>query len=133
MALCASAILVGLALAAAGSAATSCWQQVLDEWSAGHIKAHPLACYEQAIDNAPADITMYSSFPDDVQTAIQSAVATRARRSSTHGRALAAVRDVPVAGNSIGVPLAIEGFGAVLLAGCVLFGTQAVLRRRTAP
>jgi hypothetical protein len=54
----------------------SCAQQVIDDWADGRIdKKYPAHCYREALKLAPADIAEYSSFPSDVERALQAALA----------------------------------------------------------
>jgi hypothetical protein len=73
------AIIVGLAVlavAAPASAATPCWEELIDDWWDGRIdNVYAIPCYQKAIDNAPEDARLYSSLPDDIAAARQLALA----------------------------------------------------------
>jgi hypothetical protein len=64
------------ALLAAGSAhaRSSCWEQVISDWSAhNRIKGNYSAgCYRQALNRLPEDLRTYSSAPEDIRQALQS-------------------------------------------------------------
>lgn len=64
------------ALFAAGSAhaRSSCWEQVISDWSAhNRIKGNYSAgCYRQALNRLPEDLRTYSSAPEDIRQALQS-------------------------------------------------------------
>jgi cobalamin biosynthesis Mg chelatase CobN len=58
------------------SAAAPCWKRLLNDWYDGHIdKVYPIACYHQAIAHLPTDVQVYSSARDDIQRALQRAIA----------------------------------------------------------
>jgi hypothetical protein len=64
------------ALFAAGTAhaRSSCWEQVISDWSAhNRIKGNYSAgCYRQALSRLPEDLRTYSSAPEDIRQALQS-------------------------------------------------------------
>src|SRR5262249_57091255 len=63
-------------------AATPCWKLLLNDWYDGHISnVYPIHCYHQAIAHLPTDIKVYSSAADDINRALQAAIA---RRKKTH-------------------------------------------------
>ena len=63
------------ALFAAGSAhaRSSCWEQVISDWSAhNQIKgSYSAGCYRQALSRLPEDLRTYSSAPEDIRQALQ--------------------------------------------------------------
>jgi hypothetical protein len=76
------AALVSAALLAAfthvqpAAAATPCWKTLLNDWYDGRIdRTYPKHCYTQALHHLPADVSTYSSARDDINRALQSAVA----------------------------------------------------------
>lgn len=79
-----------LALAGPAAAAKPCWKRLIDDWYDGRIdKVYPATCYRQAIKNAGEDVQTYSSLPDDLRRALQSAIRTQAGRvvpSGSQGR-----------------------------------------------
>ncbi|HWB23743.1 MAG TPA: hypothetical protein VG652_12760 [Gaiellaceae bacterium] len=61
---------------ARAAAPTPCWQQVMNQWYQGEIKSiFPLDCYHEAIKHLPTDIQVYSSARDDINKALQAAIA----------------------------------------------------------
>jgi hypothetical protein len=71
-----AALLAGLLLAvllpAGASAATPCWEQVLNDWSNGRaIGTYPIHCYKEALRNMGEDVRDYSSATDDINAALQ--------------------------------------------------------------
>jgi cobalamin biosynthesis Mg chelatase CobN len=64
-------------------AATPCWKLLLNDWYDGTIsKTYPIHCYHQAIAHLPTDIKVYSSAADDINRALQAAIA-RQRQATT--------------------------------------------------
>jgi cobalamin biosynthesis Mg chelatase CobN len=63
-------------------AATPCWKLLLNDWYDGTISnIYPIPCYHQAIAHLPTDIKVYSSAADDINRALQAAIA---RQKQTH-------------------------------------------------
>jgi hypothetical protein len=77
-------IALATALSACGSssAATPCWKQVLNDWTATqHVKTtYPIACYDQAMKNMGPDLRYYSDAPDAILTAKREAQSKKVRR-----------------------------------------------------
>jgi hypothetical protein len=80
--LIARSLLLTLALVAAfahpapAAAATPCWKALLNDWYDGRIdKTYAVHCYNDALKHLPADVQTYSSAHDDIQRALQSAIA----------------------------------------------------------
>jgi hypothetical protein len=79
--------LVAVALLAAvaqhpapAAAATPCWKALLNDWYDGRIdKTYAVHCYNDALKHLPADVQTYSSAHDDIQRALQSAIAKERR------------------------------------------------------
>ena len=72
---CAAAMLLPLS-AGARTTATPCWKTLLNEWYGGRIAhIYPIPCYQQAINHLPTDIQVYSSAREDIQRALQVAIA----------------------------------------------------------
>jgi cobalamin biosynthesis Mg chelatase CobN len=68
--------------AAPAPAATPCWKLLLNDWYDGTISnVYPIPCYHQAIAHLPTDIKVYSSAADDINRALQAAIA---RQKHTH-------------------------------------------------
>jgi Alphavirus glycoprotein J len=63
-------------------AAAPCWKLLLNDWYDGTISnVYPIPCYHQAIAHLPTDIKVYSSAADDINRALQAAIA---RQKKTH-------------------------------------------------
>ena len=72
------ACVVFVAFSGTASAASPCWKRLLNDWYDGHIdKVYPIPCYHQAIAHLPADVQVYSSARDDIQRALQRAIADK--------------------------------------------------------
>ena len=65
-----------LALPGQASAATPCWERVINDWlKDGRIDGtYSVKCYQQALKNAPEDLRDYSNVTDVIQAAMQDAV-----------------------------------------------------------
>lgn len=81
--------LVALACAVAApahAASTPCWKKVFNEWSrTNKISAtYPLHCYHEALAHLKdfPDADIYSSFADDVHSALAAAVARRSHKQT---------------------------------------------------
>ena len=60
-----------LGTAAPAAAATPCWKALINDWYDGKIDhVYPRACYTQAINHLPRDVTTYSSAKDDIERAL---------------------------------------------------------------
>jgi len=73
------ALFVALTVATAAGAATPCWKTVIADWAAdssidGHYSA---SCLQQAMQNAPTDLQIYSTIEQDLQTALRTRSARR--------------------------------------------------------
>ena len=78
------ALLLALALmvgAKPAAAKTPCWKQVVQDWfeDARIDRTYPRHCYSDALKNVPNDVKDYSSFEEDIKSALQRA--SRANRS----------------------------------------------------
>ena len=80
MALASCALLGALARAEPAAAATPCWKALLNDWYDGRIdRTYERHCYRDALKHLPDDVRTYSSARDDIQRALQSAVAKERR------------------------------------------------------
>jgi hypothetical protein len=82
------ALLLALALligAKPAAAKTPCWKQVVQDWfdDARIDNTYPRHCYSEALNNVPNDVKDYSSFEEDIKSALQRA--SRARSLSGNG------------------------------------------------
>ena len=66
-------LLVGAPTAAAKE---GCWLDVVNDWyDNGRVdKTYALSCYQEAMDNLPDDVEIYSSAKEDISRALQQAV-----------------------------------------------------------
>ena len=71
-----TALTAALSACGASAAATPCWKQVLNDWTATQkVKTtYPIACYDQAIKNMGPDLRYYSDAPDAIMAAKQAAL-----------------------------------------------------------
>lgn len=65
-------------LAAPGAAKEPCWKTLIDDWYDGRIdNVYPVGCYRAALENMPEDVAQYSSLGDDINRALQAAIAAQ--------------------------------------------------------
>ena len=82
IALVAAALLVASLVAVARPAAASvpCWKSILNEWYGGRIDhTYAIHCYTEALKHLPPDVAIYSSAHDDIERALQSAIAVETK------------------------------------------------------
>lgn len=70
------ALLLALALmvgAKPAAAKTPCWKQVVQDWFEDSTidRTYPRHCYSDALNNVPNDVKDYSSFEEDIRSALQ--------------------------------------------------------------
>jgi hypothetical protein len=81
-ALIAGALLMATVRPAA--AATPCWKALLNDWYDGRIdNTYALHCYTDALKHLPPDVQTYSSAHDDIERALQSAIARLGKKKVT--------------------------------------------------
>lgn len=126
--LLAALVFAGGALPATASAAVPCWKSVIADWSSdGSIDgSYPSACYRQAMQNAPADLRIYSTLEDDLQSALQQ----RSSRQLAGVHATVATLDSSPGASSLAFLVALVAGLAVLLAACAV--AAAFVRRHAA-
>jgi hypothetical protein len=94
-ALVAAALVAALARPAASVAAAPCWKTLLNDWYDGRIDhTYPIQCYRDALKHLPADVQTYSSAHDDIERALQSAIAAQKK----NGSAVSPTTPVPPSG-----------------------------------
>jgi hypothetical protein len=72
--------------ARAASAGTPCWKVLLNDWYDGRIDgSYPRHCYNDALHHLPADVSTYSSAREDIQRALQSAIAKQKKAGNEGG------------------------------------------------
>ena len=76
-----------LALPGQASAATPCWERVINDWlKDGRIDGtYSVTCYQQALKNAPEDLRDYSNVTDVIQAAMQNAIGSPSKTGSGSG------------------------------------------------
>ncbi len=127
--------LATLSTAPPARAGVSCWRAVVKEWAAGRVRqTHPLACYREAIANAPADLRLYSSFEDELQRIVQSRVLAPRKQGERGLSGLTAVQKRAAPAEAPQEPT-LAGLGiwigaAATLASLILFALM-VSRRRS--
>ena len=85
------ALLLALALmvgAKPAAAKTPCWKQVVQDWFEDSTidRTYPRHCYSDALKNVPNDVKDYSSFEEDIRSALQRV--SRARTLANSGGGL---------------------------------------------
>jgi hypothetical protein len=119
------------------TAAVSCRQQVIADWSDnGRVnRVYPLDCYQQAIEAMAPDIRDYTDAQETIELALTLAVRKKTgAKPASQSRSLAAARPVDTSG-SAPVPLPLIALGvlgaAALTAGGLTYtGRRAMLGRR---
>jgi hypothetical protein len=72
--------------ARAASTGTPCWKVLLNDWYDGRIDgSYQRHCYTDALKHLPADVSTYSSAHDDIQRALQAAIAKQRAAGQTVG------------------------------------------------
>ena len=84
------ALLLALALmvgAKPAAAKTPCWKQVVNDWveDSRIDRTYPRHCYSEALKNVPNDVRDYSSFEEDIQSALQRVNRARTLASTGSG------------------------------------------------
>lgn len=84
------ALLLALALmvgAKPAAAKTPCWKQVVNDWveDSRIDRTYPRQCYSDALKNVPNDVKDYSSFEEDIQSALQRVSRVNRSLSGTGG------------------------------------------------
>jgi hypothetical protein len=76
-----------LALPGQASAATPCWERVINDWlKDGRIDGtYSVKCYQQALKNAPEDLRDYSNVTDVIQAAMQDALGNPSKTGTGNG------------------------------------------------
>jgi hypothetical protein len=71
---------------AASTGTTPCWKLLLNDWYDGRIDgSYQRHCYTDALKHLPADVSTYSSAHDDIQRALQAAIAKQRAAGHTIG------------------------------------------------
>jgi hypothetical protein len=73
-------------LVAPAAAKDPCWKTLIDDWYDGRIdNVYPVACYRAALEHMPEDIAQYSSLGDDINRALQAAIASQGPNGGSNG------------------------------------------------
>jgi hypothetical protein len=65
-------------LSGQAAAREPCWQTLIDDWYDGRIDSvYPVSCYRAALVHMPEDIAQYSTLGDDINRALQAAIAAQ--------------------------------------------------------
>jgi hypothetical protein len=67
-----------LVLAGTAAAKEPCWKTLINDWYDGRIdNVYPVQCYRAALEHMPEDVAQYSSLGDDINRALQAAIASQ--------------------------------------------------------
>ena len=70
------AVAGALLLAGPAAAKEPCWKTLIDDWYDGRIdNVYPVPCYRAALEHMPEDVAQYSTLGDDINRALQAAIA----------------------------------------------------------
>jgi hypothetical protein len=73
-------------IASPAAAKDPCWKTLIDDWYDGRIdNVYPVPCYRAALEHMPEDVAQYSSLGDDINRALQAAVAAQGSNGSSTG------------------------------------------------
>jgi hypothetical protein len=126
-------VLVVIALGGTATAAVSCRQQVITDWSDnGRVdRVYPLDCYQQAIEAMAPDIRDYTDAQEKIELALTLAVRKKAgTKPAAQPRSLAAARPVDTSGSTL-MPLPLVALGALGAAALAAGGLTYARRRAT--
>ena len=75
-----------LVTSASAAAKEPCWQTLINDWYDGRIdNVYPVACYRKALEHQPEDVAQYSSLGDDINRALQAAIAGKGSGGGSNG------------------------------------------------
>jgi hypothetical protein len=75
-----------LLLAGQAAAKEPCWKTLIDDWYDGRIdNVYPVPCYRAALEHMPEDVAQYSSLGDDINRALQAAIAANGSNGGSSG------------------------------------------------
>jgi hypothetical protein len=118
---------LAVSIPSADASGTPCWRSVIADWSPDRTVngRYPVSCLRQAMVNAPADLKIYSTLEDDLQSALRA----RSVRRLT-GVHAAATLAAPTGSSSRSPLIFVLGGLAVFVAACT--GAAILHRRRAA-
>ena len=125
------AVAGAMLLTSPAAAKDPCWKTLIDDWYDGRIDSvYPVQCYRAALEHMPEDVAQYSSLGDDINRALQAAIAAQGsngggsngssssgssapKNSTFHGGPTSERSGALVAGRDVGgpVPSAIDAIG----------------------
>jgi len=112
----------GFASATPATASAPCWKQIVRDWSDGRIDGtYSVSCYRLALARMPEDLRVYSSAPDDIESALQRSVHHTGARTLALSRGSAQQTDSRPSSRGrlaalVGGLAAVFGAGAVIAA-----------------
>jgi hypothetical protein len=75
-----------LLLAGPAAAKDPCWKTLIDDWYDGRIdNVYPVPCYRAALEHMPEDVAQYSTLGDDINRALQAAIAAQGPDGGSSG------------------------------------------------
>jgi hypothetical protein len=75
-----------LLLVGTASAKDPCWKTLIDDWYDGRIdNVYPVPCYRAALEHMPEDVAQYSTLGDDINRALQAAIAGQGSNGGSSG------------------------------------------------
>ncbi len=75
-----------LLLAGTAAAKEPCWKTLIDDWYDGRIdNVYPVQCYRAALEHMPEDVAQYSTLGDDINRALQAAIAAQGSNGGGSG------------------------------------------------
>ena len=73
-------------LAGQAAAKDPCWKTLIDDWYDGRIdNVYPVPCYRAALEHMPEDVAQYSTLGDDINRALQAAIAAQGADGGGNG------------------------------------------------
>ena len=75
-----------LLLTGTAAAKEPCWKTLIDDWYDGRIdNVYPVQCYRAALEHMPEDVAQYSTLGDDINRALQAAIAAQGSNGGSSG------------------------------------------------
>ena len=91
-------------LAGPAAAKEPCWKTLIDDWYDGRIdNVYPVQCYRAALEHMPEDVAQYSSLGDDINRALQAAIAAQGSDGGGSGSGGSTGGAEPTGGSTSGV------------------------------
>ena len=81
-----AAVAGALLLAGQAAAKDPCWKTLIGDWYDGRIDdVYAVGCYRAALEHMPEDIAQYSTLSDDINRALQAAIAAQGPDGGSSG------------------------------------------------